>query len=171
MKLTGSIIGMSIDYNTKKPRLELEINESGTAMSMYDELHTLPKLSNDIKQYRDKRSLDANAYAWELMTQIANVLRTSKDEVYLMMLKSYGQGGVVKLREKDVEKFLRITPYLEKHESLPDEDGVSYYRFWVGSSQYDTQEMSILLDGIISSAKDLGIQTETPEELSRYMGA
>ena len=171
MKLTGNIVGMSIDYKTGKPRLVLEINERSTAMSMYDELHTLPKLSIDIKQYRDKRSLDANAYAWELMTQIANVLSVSKDEVYLMMLKKYGQGGVVKLRTKDISNLLRITPYVEKHESLEDTDGACYYRFWVGSSKYDTQEMSILIDGIVSDAKELGIQTETPEELSRYKGA
>lgn len=171
MKLTGNITGMSIDYKSGKPRLELEVNESGSAMSMYDDLHTLPKLSIEIKQYREKRSLDANAYAWELITQIANVLRVSKDEIYLTMLKKYGQGGMVKLRKKDLPNLLRITPYVEKHETFGEIGDASYYRFWVGSSKYDTEEMSVLIDGIISDAKELGIQTETPEELSRYMEA
>lgn len=169
MVLTGKISGMTIDYKTGRPRLELEINERGNAMSAYDEFNLMPQLSIEIKKYRTKRSLDANAYAWELMTQMANILRVSKDEIYLTMLKRYGQGGVVKLREKDLEKFKLITKYVEKHEGFPDESGTAYYRFWVGSSQYNTEEMSILIDGIVSDAKELGIQTATPDELSRYL--
>ncbi|MDQ9744386.1 hypothetical protein RF397_17385, partial [Acinetobacter baumannii] len=50
-----------------------------------------------IKEYRKKRSLDANAYCWKLIGDIADALRTSKEEVYLLMLKRYGQGGMVSL--------------------------------------------------------------------------
>ncbi len=168
MTLTGKIAGMTIDYKTGRPRLEFEINERSNAMSAYDEFNLMPQLSIEIKKYRKKRSLDANAYAWELMTKIANVLRVSKDDVYLKMLKEYGQGGIVKLRDKDLDKFKAITKYVEKHEDFPDEDGAAYYRFWVGSSQYNTEEMSILIDGIVACAKDLDIETATPEELARY---
>ena len=47
-----------------------------------------------IKEYRKKRSLDANAYCWKLIGDIADALRTSKEEVYRLMLKRYGQGGM-----------------------------------------------------------------------------
>ena len=40
-------------------------------------------LSVEIKQHREKRSLDANSYAWVLIGKIANVLRTDKDSVYI----------------------------------------------------------------------------------------
>ena len=38
-----------------------------------------------------------------------------------------------------------------------------------GSSEYDTKEMSSFIDGIISEAKGLGIETLPPEELERMM--
>lgn len=44
-----------------------------------------------VKRHREKRSLDANAYCWLLINEIANVLRVDKDSVYLSMLKRYGQ--------------------------------------------------------------------------------
>jgi hypothetical protein len=31
----------------------------------------------------------------------------------------------------------------------------------------DTKEMSILIDGIVSEAKEMGIETLTPDELAR----
>lgn len=40
-----------------------------------------------------------------------------------------------------------------------------HYRLYKGSSEFDTREMSVFIDGIVSEAKALGIQTETPEEL------
>lgn len=36
-----------------------------------------------------------------------------------------------------------------------------------GTSEYDTKEMSVFIDGVVSEAKELGIQTETPEEIER----
>ena len=41
---------------------------------------------------------------------------------------------------------------------------------YFGSSQYDTAQMSRLIDGIVSEAQDLGIETATPEELARMKG-
>ena len=37
----------------------------------------------EVKQHREKRSLNANAYAWALIGKIADVVKASKDEVYL----------------------------------------------------------------------------------------
>jgi hypothetical protein len=42
---------------------------------------------------------------------------------------------------------------------------ISRYRLINGSSLYNTLEMSKLIDGIVSEAKELDIQTATPEEL------
>ena len=56
--------------------------------------------SAELSIWRDKRSLDANAYAWKLLSLIADTLTlsgcaTTKDDLYIEMLKRYGQGGVV----------------------------------------------------------------------------
>jgi hypothetical protein len=38
---------------------------------------------------------------------------------------------------------------------------------YFGSSTFDTKEMSVFIDGIVSECQMLGIQTETPAELER----
>ena len=48
----------------------------------------------EIVRRRKKRSNDANALCWKICTEIANVLRTDKDSVYVEMLKRYGQSDI-----------------------------------------------------------------------------
>jgi hypothetical protein len=81
------------------------------------------------------------------------------------MLRKYGQQLVVKIKNQDKDRFERSQKYWEVHETLTEEKA-QYYRVFVGSSDYDSQEMSILIDGIISEAKQLGIQTETPNQIA-----
>lgn len=121
-------------------------------------------------EHKNRRSLDANAYLWVLIGKIADKLTRPKEEIYLDMLKAYGQGGVVKIPNPSAKNFEREFPYHAKHESLPDEERAQYYRFWVGSSKYDTEEMSKLIDGVVQEAKALDIETATPEELARMKG-
>jgi len=167
MKVTGKIIGADIDFRTKKPILRLAINELNDFKQMVDELNDKEKLSIEIKQFRERRSLDANAYAWHLIGEIANVLRADKDEIYLDMLRKYGQQFVCKIPNKHKSKFERSTKYWEIHESLPPEENAQYYRVLIGSSGYDKQEMSVLIDGIVYEAKGLDIQTETPDQIAK----
>ena len=101
------------------------------------------------------------------MGQMADLLHTDKDSVYLEMLRRYGQQFVVKVPNKSVEMFKRQYKYCEQHETLPPEERAQYYRVYLGSSTYTTKEMSVLIDGIVSECKDLGIETMTPEELAR----
>ena len=58
--------------------------------------------------------------------------------------------------------------YTEPHEKLTQENA-QYWRFWVGSSEYDSAEMSVFINGIIEEAKELGIETLPPDELERMM--
>lgn len=122
----------------------------------------------EISKAKEKRSLNANAYAWQLMTQIGNALRLSKETVYLDMLKAYGQGGAISVEERFVDNFKRSYKY---HESLGKSElkgkTFEHFRFWVGSSEYNTEEMSVLIDGIVQEAKQLDIETLTPLELAR----
>lgn len=121
-----------------------------------------------LKRKYPKRSLDANAYAWHLIGELANVLNCDKEVVYLVMLRRYGQGGVVKIKDKDAPLFKKQIKYWQEHEKLTDENA-SYYRFWVGSSNYNTKEMSIFIDGLVSECKEQGIETMTPAEVESMM--
>lgn len=114
----------------------------------------------DIKvdKHRKKRSLDANNYAWHLITEISNVMRLSKEEVYVQFLKEYGQREYVCLLA-NIEPS-RISKYYEKQGTFKQNGNIyTSYMFYVGTSQYDSYEMSIFIDGLVQEARNLGIQT------------
>jgi hypothetical protein len=165
MKVTGKIINATVGLKSQKGELLLQVNELQDFKDLVDQYNAKEKLSIEIKQYRKRRSLDANAYCWVLIGEIANELRATKDEIYLDMLKKYGQQFIVKIKNKDKERFERTQKYWEVHETLTD-GKAQYYRLFIGSSEYDSHEMSILIDGIISEAIQMGIQVETPNKIA-----
>ena len=128
-------------------------------------------LTVDISKQKKKRSLDANSYAWVLITKIADILRTSKEELYIEMLKRYGQ------REKQLisiidneEAIAMIYRATNNHCTVVGEGTVNGKQFkhlaiLIGSSQYDTRQMAILIDGIVSECKEMGIETLPPDEI------
>ena len=127
----------------------------------------------EVKKWREKRSLSANAYAWVLITKIAQCTRPpmSKEAVYKEMLKSYGQVGVISVLTSKAEPVKRELKYWESAGTgTVDGKEFEHIRFWVGSSLYDKHEMALFIDGISSEAKDLGIETLTPQELERMKG-
>lgn len=151
-----------------KQRLTLELDAD--FRQEYDKLHD-KELEITVKKWREKRSLDANAYLWVLIGKIADALRESKEDIYFDSLKCYGQGGAVSVEERFADDFRRSYKY---HEELGKSDlnGKTFvhFRFWVGSSEYNTEEMSILIDGVVREAKNLGIETMPTEELNSLLG-
>ncbi len=120
----------------------------------------------EIKQHRERRSLNANAYAWVLIGKIADVLRSSKDEIYLEMLKKYGQHETVSvLSEIDVTGYFKY--FVEMGKSTLNGKWFTHYRVFKGSSEYDTREMAILIDGIISECKEIDIEVLPEHEIER----
>lgn len=166
MKITGKIVGANIDFRTGKPTVSFEINEKNDFKLMVDELKECERLSIEVKPYREKRSLNANNYAWKLLTEIADVLRTGKDEIYLEMLKRYGQSEIFSV-VSHIPFGEYVKYYEEAGESTLNGKLFKHYKVFKGSSEFDTREMSIFIDGIVSEAKELGIQTETPAEIAR----
>ena len=71
MKVSGKIVGANIDFTTNKPTLMLQVNEVNDFKQLVDDMNGLDKLSIEIKPYRARRSLDANAYAWVLIDKLA----------------------------------------------------------------------------------------------------
>lgn len=165
MILKGKIVSLDIDYINHKPKLTLELNNQYDLLTdEFNKLKELGEIDIELKEHKEKRSLNANAYAWVLITKIADILRTSKEEVYLKMLKRYGQSEIVSILSN-----IDITGYFKYYEaagtSTLNDKSFTHYKIFKGSSEYNTKEMAILIDGIVSEAKDLGIETLTPNEL------
>ena len=127
-----------------------------------------------IDKHRNKRSLNANNYAWKLITEIGNQLRMSKEEVYMQMLKDYGQREYIcMLSNADPN---RISKYFEEQGTFKQNGNTfTSYMFYVGTSQYNSKEMSIFIEGLVQEAKQLEIETledkeikEMIEEMEKY---
>lgn len=120
----------------------------------------------EVRDYAKKRSLTANAYFWVLVNEIANVTKQSKDEIHLQMLKEYGQNEVFSIRSDiDVSRYLKY--YEEIGKGKVNGKEFTHYRVFKGSSEMDSREMAILIDGVVQEAEQLGIPTLTPAEIAR----
>lgn len=137
-----------------------------------DKFLQMPDDEIEIKPKKHRRSLDANAYMWVLCDKIAQVAGTTKEDVYLDAIKSVGVFDYLMLADKAVTAFITkwnsngIGWHAEAHHKAKVKDCtvvIAYY----GSSTYNTQEMSRLIDLIVQIAKELEIETMPPDELKK----
>lgn len=119
----------------------------------------------DFKQERKKRSLDANAYYWKLLNEIGNVLKKSKDELHIEMLQSYGQHEPVSVRS-DIDVMGYFKYYKVNGISHVNGKEFTHYLVYKPSSEMDSKEMSILIEGVVQEAQQLGIETLPPHKLA-----
>ncbi len=111
-----------------------------------------------ITEHRNKRSKNANSYMWELIGRIADVVGSSKEEIYFEELRKYGQSLLIPVKKG--EKPAGYFRYYEFECSRQiNNKEADWYKVYKGSSEYNTKEMSVLIDGVISDCKDLEIPT------------
>ena len=165
MIFKGKIEKIDLDYISHKPKITIQLHSQYDLLSEeFNKLQTLEELDLEIKEHKEKRSINSNGYAWVLITKIADVLRANKEDVYLESLKRYGQSEIVSvLSSIDVAGYFKY--YEVAGTSTLNNKEFTHYKVFKGSSEYDTREMSILIDGIVSEAKALGIETLSPEEI------
>ena len=126
----------------------------------------------EIKEHREKRSLDANAYAWVLIHKLASAMGIKPIEVYRSAIRDVGDNYTpMCVRQQDVARFIRS--WESNGLGWPVDDlGVSQVpgcrnlAAYHGSSTYDTAQMSRLIDNIVQDCKALGIETLPPEKLA-----
>jgi hypothetical protein len=119
----------------------------------------------EIKEKKKQRTLTQNSYAWELITQLANALKLSKEDLYLKMLEDYGQSSLISVKS-DIVISGFVKYYKEVGRSKLNDTEFTHYRIYKGSSQFDTYEMGIFIDGIIHECESVGIPTLTKEQVN-----
>lgn len=169
MDCTGKLHSVNRDWKSGKIIISFELNEEPT--EEINNIASCEKLSITAKKYRQKRSLDANAYCWVLCTKIANhpSVMSSKDEVYEEMLQKYGyiyqdEEGYITVTVKADVDMSKITGHWKFYKG---NGKFNSYLMIKGSSEYDSGEMAHFIDAIVQEAKELGIETLTPNELER----
>ena len=172
MKVSGRIVGANIDFRSGKPTISFEVNEKADFKLMVDELRECERLSIEVKQFRQRRSLDANAYCWVLIDRLAERLNESKEAVYRQYITNIGGNSeIVCVKNNAVERLCAgwhrngIGWQTETFESKLE--GCTNVILYYGSSVYDSAQMARLLDLIVEDCKAQGIPTETPDEIAR----
>lgn len=124
----------------------------------------------DIKRHSEKRSLNANSLLWHCLDEIAKAIHTDKWNVYLMMLKRYGVFTYGVFRENKIEhirKMWRETEVVGEVD-VNGEKGIQMLLYF-GSSTYNTEEFSRLLNGVISEMEQMELPTPAEEEAKRLL--
>ena len=152
------------DHANKKWLITFEVD---SLPAEYDKTKDKP-LNITIKQHRNHRSKDANALLWECIGRLAMALRADKWDIYLLMLKRYGQYTYIVVPPNAVEMVARQWRECEVigDININGRDGVQMLCYY-GSSTYDTKQFSILLDGVISEMKEIGLTAPTSEDMRR----
>lgn len=130
----------------------------------------------EIKEHREKRSLDANAYFWVLAHKLAEATGIPVTHIYRNSIKEIG--GVSEHYCGKPEAIDRLCEewecrglgwIAETYDSkLP---GMLNATLYYGSSTYDTKQMARLIDNVVQDCKDLDIETLPPERLAAMMEA
>ena len=170
--MIGRIVDLSFGMN-RKQRLTLEMDSDCRAL--FDQLHDEEKLTIEIKKYRQKRSLNANAYFHVLVNNIARALGDGDDNVKKNLVLNYGvvakdkDGKTIGFKLPERVDVTKIYPYAKLFDVRTD-NGVKFncYIVYKSTHEMDTAEMAKLIDGAVETAKELGIETDTPEQLARY---
>lgn len=152
----------------------LKVNEAAPVRAfvynMKDRLYDLV-----IKEHREKRSLDANAYCWVLIGKLAGKLGISPEDVYRHYIPDVaGNYAIVPVKEDRLAHWDRI--WCSDHLGRMTKDmgpcraknmeGYHNVMSYFGSSDYDTKQMARLIDLIIQDCKVQDIETLPPDKLA-----
>lgn len=130
-----------------------------------------------IARKKRRRSLEANSYCWVLCDKIASAIGTTKELIYKDAIENVGVFTQMLVQNEAVESFINawnkqglgnhaMTAYESKKN--PGNTVIIAYH---GSSTYDTKAMARLIDYIVSEAKEVGVETLTPDEIAKMKAA
>ena len=172
--MQGQLTDISIDYLSKKPKIQLLINTN--EITYLEELKGL-ELDIELDKHREKRTLNANAYCWVLCDKIAKKLTEpdaviTKEDVYKDAILNIGTFQPMIVEEKTYDNLQRIwgkqgLGFLIQEVSRKNK--CIRINCYYGSSTYNTREMSLLIELLVQQAKEQGIETKTQAEIDSLL--
>lgn len=167
MKFTGKLNGITRDWKTGQFLISFTVNEP-TAVNDAEQIQNVEKLSIEAVKFRKKRSLDANAMMWACIGDIATALNADKWDIYLRLLKRYGKYTYICVKPNVVDAVKAQWRECEEigEVNINGQKAVQMLCYF-GSSTYNSKEFSVLLDGVISEMKEMGLTPPPSEEMRR----
>lgn len=165
--MRGRLVDLSIGLN-RKQRVTIELDSD--FRGEFDKLRE-SDVSLEVKQYRQRRSLDANAYCWVLMDKLSVVTGVPRVDLYRSYIREIGgnsetvcvvNSAVDKLREGWHHNGLGW-----QTDTLPSKlEGCTNVVLYYGSSTYDTAQMSRLIEMVVQDCREQGIEVLPPYKLA-----
>ena len=127
----------------------------------------------EVKEYKEKRSLDANAYAWVLLGKLQDKLHIPKENIYKDLIRNIGSYEVIPIKNEAVDRFKEA--WNKKGLGWITEttksklDGYTNVLAYYGSSIYDTKEMTRFIELIIQECEQLDIETKSKAEIDSLL--
>lgn len=171
MQFTGKFQGITTDWQTGEYKIMFSINEP-SALAAIEQIQDCEKLSIEAKKYREKRSVDANGMLWACIGEIAKASTPPLDkwDVYLLMLKRYGQFTYICVKPNAVEAMKNQWRECEVVGEI-DINGKKAVQLlcYFGSSTYNTKEFSELLEGVVYEMRQMELQPPPSKEMRRAL--
>lgn len=156
--------------------LSLQAKNPAEARALCESIRPGKEYTAEVKQYRQKRSKNANDLLWELCTQISIALAKdkvikSKEDIYRDHIKRAGKCDFIACIERAADEIMTtwnhkgIGWFAEKVDDCKIPGCVKLCLYY-GSSTYTTDEMSRLLDSVIQEAEDYGVEIISPSDLA-----
>ena len=166
--------------NDIKVMLSLPISQNNAVQALQGEYINFNDkaklLTAEIQPYSPHRSLTANGYMWTLLDKIAKhpSIKSTKEELYRNAIRQVGIFEIVPIKSNAVESYINrwnsqglgwLAEKLEHSKLKGYEKVITYF----GSSTYTRAEMAIFIDFIVDQAKELDIETITPQEQDKML--
>lgn len=169
--MRGRLIDFAFGYN-HKPRVTIELDSD--FRNGFDALKDFD-VEVSIKKWRARRSKDANAYFHVLVNQIAMACGLTDEEVKQQLVKDHGvfkkddDGNYIGLKQPPSVDIDQIYPYAVFYKQIEENSKLkNCYLIRKRTSEMDSSEMAHLIDKTIQEARELGIDTDTPDMKARY---
>lgn len=172
MRARARLHDIGIDIKTRKAKVTFLLDD--VPPQQLERLNTEDDLLVTVKKFSYKRSLDQNAYMWELLQAMADHVKggSNKWEQYLRCIREYGVFAYYPAQEHDIpmlESVFRVVidrGVTDLVTPSGKEVKVHQMQCFKGTSCYTKEELSNFLDKIIAECHDCGIDTATPDELA-----
>lgn len=176
MNFIGKLSDFNVSYIDEKAKIIIETNEVQRVIEEYEKLKDVEKLSIEIKQHREKRSLNANAYFWKLLSEYSEEKRVNTIHEYKERVKRLGIFRRFRIETDNISTFEKmwtdrgIAWFCE----IADTDYIGDVEFkiinaYYGSSSFNSKQMSRLIDDLVEDCKEVGIETKTDEEIKSLL--
>lgn len=147
-------------------RNEKELAEALVQISMLSAKIKEKSFDIEIKEHRERRTLDANAYFHLLVNKIAQVLKIGNDECKFNMNLEYGTPMKIDEhtlfackvpKEADIKSIIKYPKFIKS----VVENGKELYIYMAYKETHtlDKAEFSRLIEGTVYEAKQLNIET------------